>query len=263
MKTISLSAALVALTVSLPVNAQDVDDFAQVSVLDGWRMENGHQMAAIKVALADGWHTYWRAPGEAGIPPRFIWTGAENVAEVRFHWPVPQVYHENGMWFIGYEDELILPMEIVPAGTGPIRLSGEMELGVCDDICMPMTAVFTSDFGQAMTQSQTAPIQAALQSRPKSIASARCDVAPTRDGMRVTARIEVPDLGQGEVAVIEHPDHAIWISEGTVTRKGNAVTVVSELVPPEAAPFPVDRSDLIVSVLGNGRAYEARGCLGG
>ena len=48
---------------------------ADVSILPGWRTAAGTHMTALRVKLAPGWKTYWRAPGDAGIPPRFDWTG--------------------------------------------------------------------------------------------------------------------------------------------------------------------------------------------
>ena len=64
-----------------------LDEVVSASVLTGWRMENGHHMAALRITLAPGWKTYWRAPGEAGIPPRFDWTGSDNLSAVTVHWP--------------------------------------------------------------------------------------------------------------------------------------------------------------------------------
>ena len=70
----------------------------------GWQMQNGHHMAGLSLQLAPDWKTYWRAPGEAGIPPLFDWSGSTNVQSVRVHWPSPVVFHLNGMQTIGYHD---------------------------------------------------------------------------------------------------------------------------------------------------------------
>jgi len=46
--------------------------------------------AGIEIRLDPGWHTYWRYPGESGVPPRFDFTGSENVESVTVLWPAPK-----------------------------------------------------------------------------------------------------------------------------------------------------------------------------
>ena len=46
-----------------------------VALIAGWRQADGSRLAGIEIRLAPGWHTYWRAPGSAGIPPTFDWSG--------------------------------------------------------------------------------------------------------------------------------------------------------------------------------------------
>jgi DsbC/DsbD-like thiol-disulfide interchange protein len=73
-------------------------DVFEVELREGWQMKNGSQMIAFHLALRDGWKTYWRAPGDNGIPPIFDWAGSRNVASVRFHWPRPEVFELGGGW---------------------------------------------------------------------------------------------------------------------------------------------------------------------
>ncbi|WP_417270872.1 protein-disulfide reductase DsbD domain-containing protein [Celeribacter sp.] len=242
-----------------PVQASDN---AQVTLLHGWRMENGHHMAALRISLADGWHTYWRAPGDAGIPPRFDWNGSQNVASLDLHWPTPDVYAQNGMRYVGYNGDVVLPIEISPRANGDILLDGTIEFGVCDDICVPMSAQLRIDLSNTGKKGDYPAITAALKDAPQQVTGAMCDATPIKDGIKIAASLDVPSLGAGEVAVIEHPDASIWVSEAMVTRQGGQLTAVSELVPTQAAPFMVNRSDLIITVIGNGMAYEARGCSG-
>ena len=96
--------------------AEDYKDMARMEILPGWRTASGDHVAGIKITLAPGWITYWRAPGEAGIPPQFDWSGSENLGEVGFHWPVPQIIVSNGVTTLGFEGEFILPIEVTAAG---------------------------------------------------------------------------------------------------------------------------------------------------
>ena len=162
-------------------------DVISVEVLPGWRTPEGTHMAGLRFRLAPGWKTYWRAPGDAGIPPLFAWGGSQNVAGAVLHWPVPEVSYPNGMRTIGYADEVVIPVELTPSGPGaPLRLAGTVELGVCSDICMPMTLSFGADL--PADGERDGAIVAALVDRPLTpgeagVSSALCHAVPTDGGL--------------------------------------------------------------------------------
>src|SRR5262245_31770733 len=58
--------------------------------------------AGIEIRLKNGWHTYWRYPGDAGVPPRFDFAGSQNVGSIEVLWPAPQRIPEQGLVAIGY-----------------------------------------------------------------------------------------------------------------------------------------------------------------
>ena len=66
------------------------NNLIQLSVIEGYRTSRGTHMAALKIQLQPGWKTYWRAPGDGGIPPQFDWSGSKNIKGVQFHWPRPK-----------------------------------------------------------------------------------------------------------------------------------------------------------------------------
>lgn len=244
-----------------------VEDVVKIDILPGWRDAKGHHMAAIRIRLADGWKTYWRAPGEAGIPPSLNWQGSGNLAGVTFHWPVPDVFYIGDMRTIGYAHELVLPMTLRPKSAGkPITLSGKVNLGVCQDVCMPMDAkvsVVLPPDGAV----KHGPIKHALRQRPDTaqeagLRRAVCDVEPISDGLRVSVKIDMPKLGPNEVVVVEPGDPSVWVSEVSTKRKGGAITTVAELVPTSGKPFLLDRSNLRMTVLAGGRGVDIRGCTG-
>lgn len=268
MKQFLTPTALCALTLafftahSQPALALESEDMAQVDVLGGWRMENGTHVAAIRITLAEGWHTYWRAPGDAGIPPKVNWNGSENLGGVDLQWPQPTVYNQNGMRYLGYENEVILPVIAAPRAEGDIHLSGVIDYGVCMDICIPMQSTFNAVLGDDTTAPDLR-IQAALDSRPLPVSGATCVAEAIRDGMKIATTLTTPPL-KGDVAVVvEYPDPEIWVSEAAVERSGRTITATTEMVPPQAAPFMIDRSELTITVIGDGVAFEARGCTGG
>lgn len=255
---------------AIPIAAQGniivLEDVAKVDILPGWRTESGTHMAALRVRLAPGWKTYWRAPGDGGIPPRFDWSGSANLKSVRFHWPVPEVFVANGLQSIGYRTELILPMELIPSGIAePIALRASVELGVCEEICLPMQVDLSADL---MPGGNADPdIRDSLADQPNSasrmgIPGATCLIDAISDGLRVTASMQMTDIGS-EVAVIELPDKTIWISQSDTARRGQTLTATADMVPANAAPFSLDRSDLRITVLGETHAVEFVGCPAG
>lgn len=273
MKHAVLSACLGALLLVSPARAQSgapvwPDAIAQIDVLPGWRDASGQHMAALRVRLAEGWKTYWRSPGEAGIPPSLDWRGSGNLAGVTFHWPVPEVFHSSGMQTIGYSGDLILPMSLTPLQAGkPITLKGKVNLGVCKDVCMPMDAKVSVTLPAQVTKA-TRPIKHALNARPDTadeagLRKAICQVEPIKDGLRLTASIHMPRVGRGEVVVVETADPSLWVNTLSTQRDGKVLTTVAELVPTSGKPFLLNRSDVRLTVLAAGRGVDIRGCTGG
>ncbi len=99
-------------------------DIAQVALLPGWRTNRGTHMAALQISLAPGWKTYWRAPGDAGIPPAFNWQGSQNLQSVELHWPTPKIFDLNGMLTLAYEGTVVIPIEISPVRNRKYFASG-------------------------------------------------------------------------------------------------------------------------------------------
>ena len=253
--------ALLALLCAGPALAESQEDVLHASLLPGWRMENGHYMAALDLQLAPQWKTYWRAPGEAGIPPVFDWKGSSNLKSVQFHWPSPQVITLNGMMSIGYLDQLVLPVEVVPVDPSqPVTLALKMDLGVCHDICMPAHLTFSGQLDGA--GAEDGRIAAALQEGPKVVkdAGVACEVAPIADGLRITARMALPVQGKDETVVFETPDPQVWVAEASTHREGAVLVSQTDLVPPAGAPFALDRSGVTLTVLAPDHSVELKGC---
>ncbi len=94
--------------------------------------------AGIEVKLDRGWKTYWRYPGDAGVPPRFFFTGSENLRSAKVLWPAPQVFSDESGYSIGYKDSVIFPLQVTPKEPGkPVKLRLKMEYGVCEKLCVP------------------------------------------------------------------------------------------------------------------------------
>jgi DsbC/DsbD-like thiol-disulfide interchange protein len=94
--------------------------------------------AGIEIRLKPGWHTYWRYPGDAGVPPRFDFAGSQNVKAVDVLWPAPQRIPEQGLTVIGYAGNVILPLAIEPQNRAkPVTLRLKLDYAVCEKLCVP------------------------------------------------------------------------------------------------------------------------------
>jgi DsbC/DsbD-like thiol-disulfide interchange protein len=246
---------------------QSFDDLAHVDVLTGWRSDASKHMAAIKITLAPGWITYWRAPGDAGIPPEFSFLGSDTIQNITPHWPTPEVFGEDGARSIGYYDNVIVPLT-VDLGSDPqnIAIQGEVLIGVCEEICIPVTLPFSAIL--PVNGARDAAINAALGDQPMTQTAAKvgavtCNIDPIADGLRMTTTIDVAATGTSEHVVIEASDPRVWVSEARTQRDGNMLSATVDMVHPSGQPFAFDRSAVRITVLGSDQAIDIRGCSAG
>lgn len=96
----------------------------------------------VQVKLRPGWWTYWRAPGDMGMPPDFDWSGSQNVKWApELFWPKPLQRTSFGHALRIYRDEVVFPLQVVAADPNkPLKLKLNMTFGVCKDVCIPNVA---------------------------------------------------------------------------------------------------------------------------
>jgi len=94
----------------------------------------------LEFQLADNWKIYWRSPGDAGFPPQPDWTASENVDVIDMTWPAPVRFSVLGFETLGYKDEVVFPLTVVPVAPGrPVKIAGTIDYLICSDICVPET----------------------------------------------------------------------------------------------------------------------------
>jgi DsbC/DsbD-like thiol-disulfide interchange protein len=107
--------------------------------LIGGETAEGTWRAGLDITLDKGWKTYWRVPGEAGVPPQFNWSRSRNAEKVTVLWPAPKRFADQGGESVGYKDRVVFPLDVVAEDVGrPIDLVLEVFLGVCDIVCIPV-----------------------------------------------------------------------------------------------------------------------------
>ena len=95
----------------------------------------------VEIQLEPGWHTYWRVPGDAGVPPQFDFSRSQNVAEVIVHYPVPERYDDGASVSIIYKDRVVFPLTVRPVDPDlPVYLALDFFYGACADVCIPVKA---------------------------------------------------------------------------------------------------------------------------
>lgn len=263
--SVALALPLVAAPQARASGDVDVAKVVQAAVLPGWRMADGRRMVALRLNLAQGWHTYWRSPGDVGIPPSFDWSGSSNLKAVKILWPVPKIFDTGGMRSIGYDGTVVLPVALTPVDPAkPIVVDAKVAIGVCDDICLPATLGLSADLtGAGAKDPQIAAALARQPETPKQagLTGAICNVAPISGGMQLTAALKMPSLGPKAVTVVELPNPEVWVSQAKTRQDNGMLTASVEIMPP-SQPFTLDRSKLVITVLGEGRAVELDGCPG-
>src|SRR3954469_2039515 len=139
-------AGAVATCFALPARAQDSsawqkDSHSAVRLLAGSR-SGPVLLGGIAFQLQPGWKTYWRTPGDSGVPPRFDFSKSENIEAVTVLWPAPVKFDDGaGGHSLGYHDQIILPLRIVAKNADkPATLRAAINYAVCEKLCIPVEA---------------------------------------------------------------------------------------------------------------------------
>ncbi|MGR3503157.1 protein-disulfide reductase DsbD domain-containing protein [Pseudaestuariivita sp.] len=265
---VTLFAALaLALPASRAAAKDGLDSVLTAKVLPGWRMQSGVHVAGLALTLEPGWKTYWRVPGEAGIPPKFTWRGSGNLAGIEVVWPTPIVFDQLGTQSVGYKGRVVLPLRLrAQDARAPVRLRGKVVMGVCRDICIPVS--FKIDTTLAPAGTRDAAIVAALVDRPLSareagVRSATCRIRPIEGGVRVDAQLALPPTGTKEAVVIEAADPQLYIGQAKTARDGDTLSASAKVYHVDGGAFALSREALRFTVIGSRHAADIAGCSAG
>jgi DsbC/DsbD-like thiol-disulfide interchange protein len=134
---LALAAAVTPAAASPSASAWSRDSKSAVRLVRGGFDGKVHR-AGVEITLEPGTKTYWRTPGDSGVPPAFDWSGSDNVADVSLAWPAPMRFPDGNGFSIGYKTSVIFPLKVTPkAPSRPVRLVLKLDYAVCDQICIP------------------------------------------------------------------------------------------------------------------------------
>jgi DsbC/DsbD-like thiol-disulfide interchange protein len=128
----------------------DGDARSGVRLVAGNAAANEVLRAGIELRLAAGWKTYWRYPGDSGVPPVFDFSKSENVKSVAVAWPAPHRFTDDGGSTIGYKGGVVLPLRVVPENPQrPVTLRLDLDYAVCERLCVPAKGTAQLALGRA------------------------------------------------------------------------------------------------------------------
>ncbi len=185
----------------------------------------------IQFRLKPGWKIYWRSPGDAGLPPRADWSGSRNIADTAVSWPAPERFSVFGLETVGYEGEVVLPIEARLGEPGrPVSARAKVSYLVCAQICVPQEAMLTL----AIPAGPAAPSpEAYLLARyaarvpPKDgrhgLSLSPVSLVPAASGFVLTMRATATAAFAAPDVFIEGPDGAVFDRPSVKLERGGRI----------------------------------------
>jgi DsbC/DsbD-like thiol-disulfide interchange protein len=260
----SLAATGIVLMLGTIARAGDVspwiDDMNSALRLVGGGRTDDALRAGVEIKMQPGWHTYWRYPGDSGVPPRFDFSGSDNVADVKVFYPAPHAIIDQTGTTIGYTDNVIFPLRVVPREKDkPVTLRAKIDYAVCEKLCVPVEARAELPLAGS---ADNAALSAAEARVPKPISAAEADLNVRRvtgDTRKPLVVVELTAFQPVEIYV-EGPtaDWALPIPKPTQGAPAGRQQFGFELDGLPPGTDPKSSVDLIFTVISGGRASEVK-----
>jgi DsbC/DsbD-like thiol-disulfide interchange protein len=169
----ALAAGLMLVLTGAPARAADSfsTDWAPGAKSQARLIATGAGLAGFEIALAPGAITYWRDPGDSGLPPTLDFSASENVANVEPEFPAPKRIHEaDGGEAFGYDGGVIFPLHVKPRDPAkPVTLKLNADFAVCEKVCLPAKARLSLTLPAAADSPYAGAIDAALAAVPRPV----------------------------------------------------------------------------------------------
>src|SRR5277367_3494233 len=169
---LGFAATLLASSLLTEARAQDAspwqkDGHSAMRLLAGSR-SGAVLLGGVALQLQPGWKTYWRTPGDSGVPPRFDFSKSENIEAVTILWPAPTKFDDGaGGHSMGYQKQIVLPLRIVAKNPDkPVTLRADINYAVCEKLCIPVEANAELTF-TSVASTEDSALFAALDTVPK------------------------------------------------------------------------------------------------
>ena len=248
------------------VHAEDAspwqrDSHSAVRLLAGSR-SGAVLLGGIAIQLQPGWKTYWRTPGDSGVPPRFDFSKSENVEAVTVMWPAPMKFDDGaGGVSLGYKQQVVMPLRIVAKNADkPLTLRAEISYAVCEKLCIPVEASAELLFA-SVASTEDGALSAALDTVPKPANVGDPNPLTIRDVKRegkTTVLVDASAPAGKDVSLFVEgptPDWALPVPKLVENSPPGVKRFSFELdgLPPGTNP---DGAALKLTLFGGDRAYE-------
>jgi DsbC/DsbD-like thiol-disulfide interchange protein len=219
-------------------------------------------LGGVAIQLQPGWKTYWRTPGDSGVPPHFDFSRSDNVEAVTVLWPAPMKFDDGaGGTSFGYKQQVVLPLRIVAKNTDkPVTLRADISYAVCEKLCIPVEAKAELAFG-SVASTEDGSLSEALNAVPKPANVGDPNPLTIRD-VRRDGKLNV----LVDVAAPEARDVSLFV-EGPTPNWALPVPKLADHSPPGVKRFvfeldglppgaSADGAALKLTLVGGGQAYE-------
>jgi DsbC/DsbD-like thiol-disulfide interchange protein len=263
---LGLAATLSVACMAMPVRAEDAspwqrESHSAVRLLAGSR-SGAVLLGGIAIQLQPGWKTYWRNPGDSGVPPRFDFSKSENVEAVTVLWPAPMKFDDGaGGISLGYKQQVVLPLRIVAKDADkPLTLRADISYAVCEKLCVPVEANAELGFA-SVASTEDGALSAALDTVPKPANVGDPNPLTIRDVRRegkTSVLVDVAAPDNKDISLFVEgptPDWALPVPKLVEHSLPGVKRFVFELdgLPPGANP---EGAALKLTLVGGDRAYE-------
>jgi thiol:disulfide interchange protein DsbD len=201
-------------------------------------------LVGLRLRMAEHWHTYWKNPGDSGLPTRIKWTLPEGWTAGSILWPHPEALPVGPLMNYGYSDEVMLLAELTPpagANAGPVPIRADAEWLVCKDVCIPEKGALALAFAVTDGEAPADPRNAAHFERAKSRLPATLSgwtAESSIAGTKLLVRLTPPAGSSAPAKVHFFPERENFIEHAApqvVMRDGTAVRVEMKLMEPVPA----------------------------
>ena len=219
--------------------------------------------AGIEIKMQPGWKTYWRYPGDSGVPPHFDFSGSENLKTATVLYPAPHLFTDETGQSLGYKDRIIFPLVISPQQPGkPVRLRLKADYAVCEKLCVPAEgrAELTLTPGDSSQDSALAAAEARV---PKQVTAAQLGltVRRTNDGAKPLVAVDLGAPAGNPIDLFVEgptPQWALPIPKRSQTASAGRAQFSFELDGLPPGVDPKGQVDLTFTVVTGERAVEVK-----
>jgi DsbC/DsbD-like thiol-disulfide interchange protein len=238
--------AILALALLIPSGPTWADPFASEwapsSKSQARLIADGTDQAGFQIELAAGAITYWRDPGDAGVPPTFDFSRSTNVASAVVDFPAPKRIEESdGSEAFGYERGVVFPIRVKAADPAkPVTLALDANYAVCEKICLPARAAVSLGLPKGTATLWSAEIEAARAQVPVDKDAAALGVEVTAQEGR-NWRLCLPAAPGAPRDLFVEPPAGWWLTANAdAAGEGRDCFALSLKQAPTDAKFPAE-----------------------